>query len=107
MLLTWPIASTRNSTKLLTISGNRYESLWSIRVSTIDKDNLPYNIPVDLVIDQYNPQSWKDGIKHIIARAHESTNPTIVLLQHEYGLDPDEKGNDGDGTNFIEMANVA
>jgi len=81
--------------------------LWSIRVSTIDKDNLPYNIPVDLVIDQYNPQSWKDGIKHIIARAHESTNPTIVLLQHEYGLDPDEKGNDGDGTNFIEMANVA
>lgn len=78
----------------------------SIRVSTIDKDNLPYNIPVDLVIDQYNPQSWKEGIKHIIARAHESTNPTVVLLQHEYGLDPDENGNDGDGTNFIEMANA-
>ena len=26
------------------------------------------------------------------------------MLQHEYGLDPDDKGNDGDGTNFIQMA---
>jgi glycosyltransferase involved in cell wall biosynthesis len=76
----------------------------SIRVSAIDKEALPYNIPVDLVIDQYNPQSWKDGIKDILARAAESPNPTVVLLQHEYGLDPDEKGNDGDGTNFVEMA---
>jgi glycosyltransferase involved in cell wall biosynthesis len=76
----------------------------SIRVSAIDKDNLPYDIPVDLIIDQYNPQSWRDGIKDILARANESPNPTIVLLQHEYGLDPDEKGNDGDGTNFVEMA---
>ncbi len=76
----------------------------SIRVSAIDKENLPYNIPVDLIIDQYNPQSWKEAIKDILARAGESPNPTVVLLQHEYGLDPDEKGNDGDGTNFIKMA---
>lgn len=76
----------------------------SIRVSAIDREGLPYNIPVDLVIDQYSPQSWKDGIKDILARASESQNPTVVLLQHEYGVDPDEKGNDGDGTNFIEMA---
>jgi glycosyltransferase involved in cell wall biosynthesis len=76
----------------------------TIRISAIDKDNLPYNIPVDLVIDQYNPQSWKYGIKDILARASESSNPGVVLLQHEYGLDPDDKGNDGDGTNFIEMA---
>jgi len=76
----------------------------SIRVSAIDKDALPYDIPVDLTIDQYNPQSWKDGIKHILARANESPNPTVVLLQHEYGLDPDDKGNDGDGSNFIKMA---
>ncbi len=76
----------------------------SIRISAIDKENLPYNIPVDLIIDQYNPQSWKEGIKDILARAGESSNPTVVLLQHEYGLDPDEKGNDGDGTNFIKMA---
>jgi len=76
----------------------------SIRISAIDKENLPYDIPVDLIIDQYNPQSWKDGIKNILARASENPNPTVVLLQHEYGLDPDDKGNDGDGTNFIEMA---
>jgi len=76
----------------------------SIRVSAIDKDNLPYNIPVDLIIDQYNPQSWKDGIENILSRASENPNPTVVLLQHEYGLDPDDKGNDGDGINFIKMA---
>ena len=75
----------------------------SIRVSAIDKDNLPYDIPVDMTIDQYNPQSWKDGIKHILTRASESSNATIVLLQHEYGLDPDDKGNDGNGVNFIKM----
>jgi len=76
----------------------------AIRISAIDKENLPYDIPVDLIIDQYNPQSWKDGIKNLLARASESPNPSVVLLQHEYGLDPDEKGNDGDGTNFVEMA---
>ena len=76
----------------------------SIRVSAIDKEGSQYDIPVDLVIDQYSPQSWKDGIKDILARASETQNPTVVLLQHEYGLDPDEKGNDGDGTNFVEMA---
>jgi glycosyltransferase involved in cell wall biosynthesis len=76
----------------------------TIRISAIDKDHLPYNIPVDLVIDQYNPESWKYGIKDILARAGESTNPSVLLLQHEYGLDPDEKGNDGDGNNFVEIA---
>lgn len=76
----------------------------SIRISVIDKENLPYDIPVDLIIEQYNPQSWRDGIKDVLARASENPDPTVVLLQHEYGLDPDEKGNDGDGTNFIEMA---
>lgn len=75
----------------------------SIRISAIDKENLPYDIPVDLIVEQYSSQSWKDGIKNILARASESPNPTVVLLQHEYGLDPDDKGNDGDGTNFIEM----
>jgi len=76
----------------------------TIRVSAIDKENLPYDIPVDLVIDQYNPQSWKDGIKDVLARAKENPNPKVVLLQHEYGLDPDEKGNDGNGANFIGFA---
>jgi glycosyltransferase involved in cell wall biosynthesis len=76
----------------------------SIRVAAIDKEALPYSIPVDLVIDQYDPQSWAYAIKDITIRAKENPNPTVVVLQHEYGLDPDEKGNDGDGKNFVDMA---
>ncbi len=75
-----------------------------IRVATIDNDNGPYDIPVDLKIDQYNPQSWADAITNISSRAKEGTNPTVIILQHEFGLDPDEKGEDGQGTNFIRMA---
>jgi len=75
-----------------------------IRVAAIDKNNGPYSIPVDLVIDQYNSESWGIAIKNIITRAKESTNPTIVILQHEYGLDPDKNGEDGKGTNCVDMA---
>jgi glycosyltransferase involved in cell wall biosynthesis len=74
-----------------------------IRVSAIDNEGLPYSIPVDLVIDQNNPDSWGHAIKDILARSVESTNPTIVILQHEYGLDPSANGNAGEGTNFIDM----
>jgi glycosyltransferase involved in cell wall biosynthesis len=75
-----------------------------IRVAAIDKNNGPYSIPVDLVINQYNSESWGFAIKKIISKAKESTNPTIVILQHEYGLDPDKNGEDGKGTNFVDMA---
>ncbi len=75
-----------------------------IRVAAIDNGHGPYEIPVDLVIDQYNPKSWHDTIVHICTRAAESRNPTVVVLQHEFGLDPDAQGNDGKGTNFIQMA---
>ncbi len=75
-----------------------------IRVAAIDNDSGPYDIPVDLIIDQYNPQSWADAITNISARAKEGINPTVVILQHEFGLDPDENGEDGQGTNFIQLA---
>jgi glycosyltransferase involved in cell wall biosynthesis len=77
-----------------------------IRVAAIDNGNGPYDIPVDLTIDQYAPESWADAVVNISARARESENPTVVLLQHEYGLDPDEKGEDGQGFNFINLAKV-
>ncbi len=77
-----------------------------IRIAAIDNNKWPYGIPVDLVIDQYNPQSWIDTTRHIITRAGESKDPTIVLLQHEYGLDPDKDGNDGQGNNYVEMLKV-
>ena len=77
-----------------------------IRVAAIDKENLPYDIPVDLIIDQYNPQSWQNTAKDIITRAKEGSNKTVILLQHEYGLDPDEKGMDGEGINYVNMAKI-
>jgi len=75
-----------------------------IRVAAIDVEGLPYDIPVDLIINQYDPDSWTNAIKSISLRSSESKNPTVVILQHEYGLDPDKAGNPGDGTNFIDMA---
>jgi hypothetical protein len=40
-----------------------------IRVAAIDNGSGPYDIPVDLVIDQYNPESWREAITHISTRA--------------------------------------
>jgi len=74
-----------------------------IEVTAIDNGNGPYNVPVDLVINQYNYESWSLAIKDIMNRAKESTNPTIIILQHEYGLDPDTNGEDGRGTNFVDI----
>jgi len=76
----------------------------AIRVAAIDREGLRYDLPVDVVINQYDSESWKDAIEAIIARAGESEHSTVVLLQHEYGLDPDAQGNDGEGTHFVELA---
>ena len=75
-----------------------------IRVAAIDNGNGPYDIPVDLVIDQYNPQSWRDIVTHISTRAGEAKSPTAVVLQHEFGLDPSADGRPGQGTNFVDLA---
>ena len=75
-----------------------------IRIVAIDNGSGPYAIPVDLIIDQHNYESWRFAVNDILTRANESPNPTVVLLQHEYGLDPDKDGRDGQGTNFVDMA---
>ncbi len=75
-----------------------------IRVAAIDRGNHRYDIPVDTKIDQYDPESWRDGTNEICLRANSSSSPTVVLLQHEYGLDPDEDGNECRGRNFVHMA---
>jgi glycosyltransferase involved in cell wall biosynthesis len=75
-----------------------------IRIAAIDHGHGPYNIPVDLVIDQYNPMSWKKITREIIVRAKEGNNPTVIVLQHEFGLDPDDDGRDGMGQNFVTLA---
>lgn len=75
-----------------------------IRVAAIDNNHGPYNIPVDLVINQYNPNSWKQVTNEIISRAKESNNPTAIILQHEFGLDPDPEGQDCLGNNYVQLA---
>jgi glycosyltransferase involved in cell wall biosynthesis len=75
-----------------------------IRIAAIDNNHGPYNIPVDLVINQYDPQSWNDVTREIIHRAKVSNNPTAIVLQHEFGLDPDDQGNDGTGHNYVDIA---
>lgn len=74
-----------------------------IRIAAIDKNRDSYNIPVDIVIDQYDPKSWKAAIDEILIRAREGSNPTAVILQHEFGLDPDDNGNEALGDNFVRM----
>lgn len=76
----------------------------AIRIAAIDNGNGPYGIPVDLVIDQHNPRSWRDVVTHVCTRAGETRNPTVVVLQHEFGLDPDAAGRIGRGGNFVNLA---
>jgi len=52
-----------------------------IRVAAIDKDKLPYNIPVDLIVHQYNPESWhKAGSMDLIRIKMASTQEAQILL---------------------------
>ena len=75
-----------------------------IRVATIDDEDLSYHIPVDLVIDKFNPDSWRDATHNITQRARETNNPTVIILQHEYGLDPADDGTPAGGRNYVKMA---
>jgi glycosyltransferase involved in cell wall biosynthesis len=77
-----------------------------IRVAAIDNENQTYHIPVDLTIEQYNPKSWADTAQRIVTGARETEHYTVILLQHEYGLDPDARGNDARGNNYVRMAKV-
>lgn len=94
------------SRDLATALGSFMGEIGSVRVTAIDNGDGPYAIPVDLTIEQYNPKSWHRMASIILTRAHEVTNPTVVLLQHEYGLDPGEKGNTHKGNNFVNIARI-
>jgi len=92
------------SRDLATALGHFTAEVGNIRIAAIDNGNGPYPIPVEFVIDQYDSASWRTTTNTIISRAKKTAYPTVVLLQHEYGLDPDDEGHDGDGTNFVQMA---
>jgi glycosyltransferase involved in cell wall biosynthesis len=79
----------------------------TLAVAAINKGRHRYAVPVDISFDQYSPRDWDRATTQIIERADEKDEPTVVLLQHEYGLDPDHtKGAEGEakGNNFVRMA---
>lgn len=92
------------SRDLATALGHFTAEVGNIRIAAIDNGSGPYPIPVEFTINQHEPASWRAATNNIINRAKKTVYPTVVLLQHEYGLDPDDKGNDGQGTNFVQMA---
>jgi glycosyltransferase involved in cell wall biosynthesis len=78
----------------------KLSAVGDIRVAAIADDERSYSIPVDIVIDQYDPKSWREAASDIKAKAQTDDYPHIVILQHEYGLD----GRDAIGTNYVDMA---
>ncbi len=63
-----------------------------------------YTSPVDLTMDQYDAKSWSSAAAAILTRARERADPTVIILQHEYGLDRDSNAQDGRGRNFVNVA---
>jgi len=55
-------------------------------------------------MDQYDADSWGRAASTILTRARESRDPTVIILQHEYGLDRDSTAEDGRGRNFVNIA---
>ena len=92
------------SRDLATALGHFTAEVGNIRIAAIDNGSGPYGIPVEFTIDQHNPASWRAATNDILSRAKNTLFPTVILLQHEYGLDPDDEGRDGQGTNFVKMA---
>jgi len=80
------------------------EEVAQVRVAAIDNRNAAYQSPVDMVIDQYDPASWSRANAAICEAAAQSAGDAIIILQHEYGLDPDRRRHDDRGINFVRMA---
>jgi len=77
-----------------------------IRIAAINDGKKVYNIPVDIVIDQNSPSSWSSVAEEIAWRAGAGNVETVVILQHEYGLDSDGDGVAGRGTNYVDAAKL-
>jgi glycosyltransferase involved in cell wall biosynthesis len=92
------------SRDLTTALGPFVTNVSSVRVAAIDKSKEAYHVPVDIIIDQYSPRSWSEAAGLIVDMAHNTPNPTVVVLQHEYGLDPGHDGTDGSGHNYVDIA---
>jgi len=95
-----------------TFSRDLYEALLPMKknfinhidITAIDKDKNSYEEPVDSVIQKYNKRSWEK------AKNQMTKGRGILMLQHEYGLDPkleDGKVQDCLGNNYVEIAKKA
>lgn len=102
MVSTYPprVCGIGNFAANLATALEQFSEIRKISVAAISKEKLAYSIPVDLVIDQYDEQSWQRAQLDILKRANQSANPTVVLLQHEYGID----GKEGKGNNYAATA---
>lgn len=85
------------SRDLATALGN-HDEVAEVRVAAIDNQYVeiqgnperftrtPYSFPVDMTIDRYRENSWTGAAGEIISRASRSNLPTVVIMQHEFGL---------------------
>lgn len=82
------------------------EHIRDVKIHPIDRTGLKYHHPVKEkhIINQFNSESWDNAADMIIERSSrrwlENKLKTVVILQHEYGLD----GIDGEGKNYCRMA---
>ena len=92
-----------HSQDLITALGHSRE-IDSIRLAAIDRSNGKnvYHFPVDLLINQYDENSWYQAAGAILERAHARPTPTVMLLQHEYGL----SGKNALGNDYQNMARI-
>jgi len=70
-------------------------------VVAIDKDGLDYHAPVDdLRIHQEKPVTYRRAASSLLTRAREATTPTVIIFQHEFGLDGPPRV---EGHNYVDM----
>ena len=95
-----------------TFSRDLYEALTPMKkifinhidITAIDKDKNSYEEPVDSIIQKYNERSWEKAKNQI------TKGRGILMLQHEYGLDPLIKNGiikDCVGNHYVEIAKKA
>lgn len=62
--------------------------------------------PVDIQIDRRDPESWQRGTTAALQRASERQSATdcrtVLLAQHEYAFNENEKGEAGKATTFVD-----
>jgi len=75
----------------------------SLNIIPISGEKRKYSdkrVREDLNILKQDQYSWKNAAEFILSDAEKSSEPSAVIMQHEYGLD----GFEGRGTNFADFS---